>query len=50
VVKSFLLVQGVKADQLKVRGVGKAAPVGDNSTEAGRAANRRVGFTVLANG
>jgi outer membrane protein OmpA-like peptidoglycan-associated protein len=49
-VKAFLLVQGVKAEQLSVHGVGKAAPVGDNSTEAGRAANRRVGFTVLANG
>lgn len=41
-VKTFLLQQGLKADQLAAEGRGPAEPVADNKTAQGRAANRRV--------
>jgi OOP family OmpA-OmpF porin len=41
-VKSWLVAKGVKATQLSSAGLGDTKPVGDNSNEPGRAANRRV--------
>ena len=48
-VQSFLLSKGVAAKQIKdVQGYGSAQPVADNSTEAGRAQNRRVEIYLYA--
>lgn len=41
-VKAWLAAKGAKAAQLSTAGLGDTRPVGDNSTEAGRAKNRRV--------
>jgi outer membrane protein OmpA-like peptidoglycan-associated protein len=42
-VKSWLIRKGVNSDQIKhVTGLGEDEPIADNSTEAGRAQNRRV--------
>lgn len=38
---------GVAADVLTAKGYGQADPIADNSTEEGRAKNRRMAFTVL---
>jgi outer membrane protein OmpA-like peptidoglycan-associated protein len=40
----------LRAEQLQVTGKGKADPIGDNSTEAGRSQNRRVDFIFDARG
>ena len=40
--------RGVAPDQLTAIGHGAASPIADNSTEAGRARNRRIEFTVNA--
>jgi len=36
------VAKGVKVAQLSTAGLGDTKPVGDNATEQGRAANRRV--------
>ncbi len=41
-VKTWLTQHGIEANRMISRGFGKANPVGDNNTEAGRQANRRV--------
>ncbi|WP_168582886.1 channel-forming protein ArfA/OmpATb [Gephyromycinifex aptenodytis] len=41
-VREILIAAGVPADQLTARGYGSSKPVADNSTDAGRLANRRV--------
>jgi outer membrane protein OmpA-like peptidoglycan-associated protein len=46
-VAGYLIARGVAATVLTVAGYGDARPVADNSTAAGRAANRRVEITVL---
>lgn len=46
-VADALIAAGVPADRLAARGFGSNRPVGDNSTEAGRAANRRIGYEVM---
>ena len=45
-VRNFLLTQGVQQDNITSTGYGKAKPVADNSTSAGRAQNRRVQLVV----
>jgi OmpA-OmpF porin, OOP family len=45
-VREYLTSQGVAADQLTSKGYGETQPTGDNSTEAGRADNRRVAMRV----
>lgn len=46
-VKDWLVERGVEPSRLRVRGYGAASPVADNSTEEGRAQNRRIEFRRL---
>jgi outer membrane protein OmpA-like peptidoglycan-associated protein len=46
-VADYLTARGVAPAVLTVAGYGDTRPVADNSTDAGRAANRRVEITVL---
>jgi outer membrane protein OmpA-like peptidoglycan-associated protein len=41
-VRDYLVARGVRSDAIQVAGRGEHEPVADNSTEAGRAKNRRV--------
>jgi len=41
-VADYLIAHGANAANISVKGYGESNPVADNSTEAGRAANRRV--------
>ncbi len=45
-VSDFLVSQGVSTSNITATGYGKADPVADNSTSAGRAQNRRVQLVV----
>jgi OOP family OmpA-OmpF porin len=47
VVRDFLIFAGVPSDRLVSAGYGETRPIGDNSTEEGRALNRRVEFRML---
>jgi outer membrane protein OmpA-like peptidoglycan-associated protein len=46
-VKNYLVSRGVPAQRLDTIGAGPDYPVADNSTEAGRAENRRVELTIV---
>jgi outer membrane protein OmpA-like peptidoglycan-associated protein len=41
-VKSYLLLYGISGERLTTTGFGESKPAGDNTTEEGRALNRRV--------
>jgi outer membrane protein OmpA-like peptidoglycan-associated protein len=45
-VQAFLIEQGVQPGSVTAQGYGKASPVADNSTNAGRTQNRRVAMVV----
>lgn len=45
-VASALVVQGVAANRLRTQGMGPDNPIASNSTEAGKAQNRRVEITL----
>jgi len=45
-VRGYLVSSGVKPDHVSATGLGKANPVADNSTAAGRKLNRRVDMIV----
>lgn len=45
-VRSYLIQQGLSADSITATGFGKASPIADNSTPAGRQKNRRVELVV----
>ncbi len=45
-VRDFLISQGLSADTITAKGLGQANPVADNTTAAGRKANRRVEIIV----
>ncbi|MEM1105819.1 MAG: OmpA family protein [Pseudomonadota bacterium] len=46
-VAAYMVARGVAPGRLNAVGFGPDRPVGDNATRAGRAANRRIEFTVL---
>lgn len=48
-VKSYLASKGVSAMRMNTMGMGEASPIASNSTDAGRAENRRVEFAITAN-
>jgi OOP family OmpA-OmpF porin len=48
-VRDYLIAQGVNPLQLVARGYGESQPIADNSTDLGRAENRRVVMHVLEN-
>jgi outer membrane protein OmpA-like peptidoglycan-associated protein len=43
-VREYLIKKGVAPQRLEARGMGRSMPVAPNTTEKGRAANRRVEF------
>jgi outer membrane protein OmpA-like peptidoglycan-associated protein len=45
-VRAYLVSSGVSPDNVTARGMGKADPIGNNSTAAGRKLNRRVEMIV----
>jgi outer membrane protein OmpA-like peptidoglycan-associated protein len=46
-VAAYLESKGVDSKRLRAKGFGQSQPIDDNATAKGRAANRRVAFTVL---
>ena len=46
-VRDYLVLQGVGADNLRVKGYGPDQPIADNATAEGRAQNRRVELKIL---
>lgn len=48
-VKAYAVAQGVPSSRLVTIGKGFSEPIGDNATDAGRAANRRVEIVIVAN-
>ena len=49
VVVAYLVSRGVQPDRLKAEGLGDQQPIGDNSTEQGRALNRRTELVIISN-
>ena len=49
-VRAWLVEHGVAAERLQARGFGEERPVATNTTEVGRAANRRVELTKISGG
>ncbi len=49
-VRQYLIKKGISPDRLVARGYGEKQPIADNSTEEGRALNRRVEIRILRMG
>ena len=48
-VADYTRAKGVDASRITTKGYGSSQPLADNSTEAGRQANRRVEIAIYAN-
>lgn len=46
-VANYLIENGISEQRIKKAGFGSSNPIGDNSTEAGRALNRRIEIKIL---
>ena len=46
-VYDYLIAKGISSERLKWKGYGESMPLTNNTTEEGRAMNRRVEFIVL---
>ena len=46
-VRIALMKEGISQDRLKAKGYGESQPVASNSTDEGKAQNRRVEFILL---
>src|SRR5205807_8138253 len=46
-VRDALIARGVPAERLRARGFAARRPIADNTTESGRARNRRIEFHVV---
>jgi outer membrane protein OmpA-like peptidoglycan-associated protein len=46
-VRQYLIQAGIPAAQVTAKGYGETVPVADNTTEAGRALNRRTEFKII---
>ena len=46
-VRDYMIENGIEAERVTAVGYGPSRPKGDNSTEAGRRANRRIELKVL---
>jgi len=46
-VKAYLISKGIEGERLKIKGFGESNPIRPNSSERGRALNRRVEFRVI---
>jgi outer membrane protein OmpA-like peptidoglycan-associated protein len=47
-VRNYLVNRGIAAERIMSKGYGSGSPIADNSTESGRAQNRRTELKVLA--
>lgn len=45
--RNYIIEKGISADRITAKGYGSNKPAGDNSTEEGRAKNRRVEFNIV---
>lgn len=48
-VKNFATMQGIPSQRLNTQGKGEGEPIAENTTEDGRAKNRRVEIVIVAN-
>ncbi len=48
-VKSYAVAQGIASGRMSTQGRGETEPIADNTTEDGRAQNRRVEIVIVAN-
>ncbi|WP_369410844.1 OmpA family protein [Desertivirga brevis] len=48
-VRDFALSQGISSSRLSTVGKGEAEPIADNTSESGKAQNRRVEIVIVAN-
>ena len=46
-VRAYLIEKGIKADRMTSKGYGEDKPIADNTTDAGRAENRRVEIHIV---
>lgn len=47
--RQYLISRGVSSARIRASGLGETEPIADNSTDAGRAQNRRVEVAIFAN-
>lgn len=48
-VANYLISEGISSSRVTTKGMGESDPIASNSTDAGRAQNRRVEFVLTAN-